>query len=91
MERNFYPLLEDASVPSYKAFPSKNEIEGFQKIVIDATQINFSNPRFFEMLCSKMEDLVLATSRHLSFQETEVSKLSYCIYAGSNKMQELLS
>ncbi|XP_057251192.1 zinc finger protein BRUTUS-like At1g18910 isoform X2 [Beta vulgaris subsp. vulgaris] len=72
LERNFYPLLEDASVPSYKAFPSKNEIEGFQKIVIDATQINFSNPRFFEMLCSKMEDLVLATSRHLSFQETEV-------------------
>ncbi|XP_056683981.1 zinc finger protein BRUTUS-like At1g18910 isoform X2 [Spinacia oleracea] len=76
LERIFYPLLEDASVlptsDSYKAFPCKNEIEGFQKIIFGATQINFSNPNFFKMICNKMEDLVLATSKHLSFQETEV-------------------
>ncbi|XP_021761695.1 zinc finger protein BRUTUS-like At1g18910 isoform X1 [Chenopodium quinoa] len=76
LERIFYPLLEDISVhptsSSYKAFPCKNEIEGFQKIIFNATQINFANPRFFEMMCNKMEDLVLVTSKHLSFQETKV-------------------
>lgn len=76
MESIFYPLLEDASVlptsPSYKAFPCKNEIEGFQKVIFDAAQNNFVNSRFFKMICNKMEDLVLATSEHLSFQETKV-------------------
>ncbi|KAJ8452371.1 hypothetical protein Cgig2_006176 [Carnegiea gigantea] len=79
LERIFYPLLEDISILqrslSCMAFSHTNEIEGLQQILYDATQINLANPKFVEMLYNKVESVVLATSEHLSFQETEVFPL----------------
>lgn len=79
LERVFYPMLEDSSVlqlsPSYQSFPHKNEVEVLQQILYDANQNKLANPRFVEMLCSKVEALMLATCKHMSFQETEVFSL----------------
>lgn len=79
LERVFYPWLDNVSglptLRQYKEFPCKNEIEGFQKIIFEAALNNVPNPRFLEMLRCKVEDLVFVTSKHLSFQETEVCSL----------------
>ncbi|XP_057516659.1 zinc finger protein BRUTUS-like At1g74770 isoform X2 [Amaranthus tricolor] len=79
LERVFYPWLDNVSglptLRQYKEFPCKNEIEGFQKIIFEAALNNVPNPRFLEMLRCKVEDLVFVTSKHLSFQETEVFPL----------------
>ena len=76
LERIFYPLLEGISILqrslSCMPFSCANEIEGLQQILYGATQINLANPKFVGMLYDKVESVVLATSEHLSFQETEV-------------------
>ncbi|KAK9684629.1 hypothetical protein RND81_10G221300 [Saponaria officinalis] len=76
LEKIFYPFLEDTSLhqtsPLHKPILHRNEVERLQKFLYDANEVNLTEPTFLEKLCSKVESLVLVTTEHLSFQETEV-------------------
>ncbi|XP_074316974.1 zinc finger protein BRUTUS-like At1g18910 isoform X2 [Silene latifolia] len=77
LENILYPLVEKSSLhqtsPLYTSVPLKNEVVGLQNVLYDANKIH--EPTFLESLCSQMESLVLLTTEHLSFQETEIFPL----------------
>ena len=82
MEKMFSVLssVEQSSL-LYKPFPYKDEVGALQMMLYDANQGSLTEPNFLANLCSKVESLVLATTEHLTFQETEVCKLFYCSLA----------
>ncbi|KAH9624446.1 hypothetical protein KSS87_008876 [Heliosperma pusillum] len=76
VENILYPLVEESSIhqtsPLYTSAPLKSEVLGLQNVLYEN---KIHEPTFLESLCSLMESLVLLTTEHLSFQETEIFPL----------------